>query len=228
MKATFAEKVLVFYRQLGVFTGLPEGIEALNPYKDGSATYELAARFYEKFYADTASRYLIIGINPGRFGGAVTGVPFTDPKRYIEQCGLEYNGMMTHEPSSVFVYEMIDAFGGPAAFYSQFYINSMFPLALTYKGKNYNYYDSAELSKLLRPAIIENLKQQISLGTARDICFCLGKKNYEFLQKLNLEYQFFKEVIPLEHPRYIVQYRSKDKAAFIQKYLMAFHSVGVK
>ncbi len=95
---------------------------------------------------------MILGINPGRFGGGVTGIPFTDPKRVIEKCGLAYSGEMKHEPSSVFVYEMIDAFGGAIKFYEQFYIHSVCPLGFTNinnKGKaiNYNYYDSKELTK---------------------------------------------------------------------------------
>lgn len=220
MKMTFADQVLEFYRKLDPVTELPADVEMINPYKEPE-TYKLASHFYRKFYHDHQSRTLIIGINPGRFGGAVTGVPFTDPKRYTEQCGLPYSGVMTFEPSSVFVYEVIDAYGGAEAFYSQFYINSVFPLALTFKGKNYNYYDRKELTDLLLPDILENLKKQIALGIRTDLCFCLGLKNYAFLKKLNKQYHFFKEIVPLEHPRYIVQYRSKEKEAFIKKYISA-------
>ncbi len=34
-------------------------------------------------------RYLILGINPGRFGGGITGIPFTDPIRLQNICGIE-------------------------------------------------------------------------------------------------------------------------------------------
>ena len=36
----------------------------------------------------------------------------------------------THEVSSVFMYDMINAFGGVEKFYKEFYINSPFPLAI--------------------------------------------------------------------------------------------------
>src|SRR5258707_795206 len=80
-----------------------------------------------------------------------------------------YEGKITHEPSSVFVYEMINAFGGPEAFYSKFYINSLCPLGFTTidekgKEKNYNYYDSLALIKATTGYIIENIRTQISLG----------------------------------------------------------------
>src|SRR6185437_1462104 len=94
------------------FTGkLPKGISIMNPFKDEVAN-SIATKFYKKFYNDTNRRYLILGINPGRFGGGITGVPFTDPKRLIEKCGIDYKCELKHEPSSVFIYEMIDAFGG--------------------------------------------------------------------------------------------------------------------
>ena len=37
----------------------------------------------------------------------------------------------------------------------------------------------------------------------------------------NKKYHFFKEIIPLEHPRFIMQYNSKRKDEFIMKYLNA-------
>ena len=46
----------------------------------------------------------------------------------------------------------------------------------------------------------------------RDVAFSLGKgTNYKFLKKLNEDHQFFDKVIPLPHPRWIMQYRRKSK-----------------
>jgi hypothetical protein len=42
---------------------------------------KICSSFYQKYYADNKKRSLIIGINPGRFGAGVTGIPFTDPIR---------------------------------------------------------------------------------------------------------------------------------------------------
>lgn len=38
-------------------------------------------------------------------------------------------------------------------------------------------------------------------------------------------YNFFEKIIPLEHPRYIMQYNSKNKETFINKYLAALKIV---
>ena len=148
---TFADKVIQFNQTLH-FTGtLPNGINIMNPFREDKKVNGIASVFYKKYYNDTNIRHLILGINPGRFGGGLTGIPFTDPKRLIEKCCIPFHGQLKHEPSSLFVYEMIDAFGGPHLFYKHFYINSICPLGFTAtnaKGKevNYNYYDSKELT----------------------------------------------------------------------------------
>jgi hypothetical protein len=225
---TFADKIISFNKKI-VFEGsLPKNISIMNPFKENEEALEISSKFYKKFYDDFEKRFLILGINPGRFGAGVTGVPFTDTKKLMEECCLQFSGKSTHEPSATFIYEMINAFGGTQKFYSQFYIHSICPLGFTIKNEkgkevNYNYYDSKELMDSVYDFIIENIKKQISFGINRDICFCFGTgKNERFLKKINEEFNFFKKIVALEHPRYIVQYKSKSKQDYIDKYLEAF------
>jgi hypothetical protein len=225
---TFADKIISFNKNI-VFDGqLPKNISIMNPFKENKEALNISTKFYKKFYNDNNKRHLILGINPGRFGAGVTGVPFTDTKRLLNECGLEFSGKATHEPSATFIYEMINAYGGAKKFYSKFYIHSICPLGFTIindKGKeiNYNYYDSKELTEMVYDFIIENIKKQISFGISTDVCFCFGTgKNEKFLKKINDEFHFFKKIIPLEHPRYIMQYKSKSKQLYIDKYLEAF------
>jgi hypothetical protein len=228
---TFAERVISFYKTIDFKGSLPEGIRIMNPFKEDENILPLAAAFYNKYYNDHKKRFLILGINPGRFGGGVTGIPFTDSKRLIDKCALPYAGKATHEPSSVFIYEMIDAYGGTEKFYEKFYINSLCPLGFTAPGKNgkeinYNYYDSKALTDAVYDFIKSNIQTQIDLGIDTDICFCFGNgKNEKFLRKLNEENKFFRKIVALEHPRFIVQYKSKEKQLYIDKYLSAFNSV---
>lgn len=223
---TLADKIIALNKDLQFSGELPQDIRMMNPFQDQKIA-SLSIVFYNKYYSDHNSRDLILGINPGRFGAAVTGIPFTDSKRLTADCSIPYSGIESHEPSSVFIYEMIRAFGGPAKFYSRFYINSVCPLGFTIsrKGKevNYNYYDSKELSFAVYDFILENIKKQIALGMNTDKCFCFGiNQNAKFLRKINEEHAFFKKIIPLEHPRYIMQYKSKSKQFYIDKYLDAF------
>ena len=228
---TFAGKVIAFNRQLNFSGKLPEDIRIMNPFRENEQVLRLSTRFYRKYYNDRDRRHLILGINPGRFGAGITGIPFTDPKRLVEKCRIPFEGPPAHEPSSVFIYEMIDAFGGADLFYSKFYIHSVCPLGFTRsvkKGKeiNYNYYDSKELTQAIYPFIVQNIRLQIALGVETDCCFCFGTgKNEKFLRRLNEEHGFFGEIVALEHPRFIMQYKSKSKQAYVDKYLMAFNRV---
>lgn len=224
---TFAQQVIDFYSGLTFKGKLPSGIEVLNPYKDNVQVPLIAKKFYSKFYNDNHQRTLILGINPGRLGAGATGIPFTDTKRLADQCGIEAEGMHTHEPSSVFVYDMIEAYGGTKNFYKDFYISSVCPLGFVSvkdgKEVNYNYYDSKPLERSITPFAINTIKSQIDFGLNTKVCFCMGTgKNFQFLSKLNQENKLFEKIIPLEHPRYVMQYKSKLKEEYITKYLEAF------
>jgi hypothetical protein len=221
---TFANRVLRFFKKVSYKGALPQGIEIMNPYKDKDVMV-FVQQFYLKYYGDNNGRRLILGINPGRLGAGATGIPFTDPKRLIEKCGIPYKSKLLHEPSSVFVYEMIDAYGGAEAFYSDYYISSVCPLGFVKvdaraKATNYNYFDSKELVSMLHDFINWNIKEQIRMGCDTDKVYCLGySKNYRFLSQLNKEKKYFGEIIPLEHPRFIMQYKSKEKDRYIADYL---------
>lgn len=224
---TFAERVINFNKNLRLDISLPVGIRVMNPFTENPHALAVSSAFYRKYYADNKKRRLILGINPGRHGAGVTGIPFTDTKRLIQKCDLEIDGLHTHEPSSVFVYDVIEAYGGVEKFYSDFYINSPSPLGflkINEKGRelNYNYYDSKELQKLLKDFMVKSIWAHISMGINCDVAYCLGTgKNYSYLEMLNAENRFFNQLIPLEHPRYVMQYKSKQKDIYLAKYLDA-------
>jgi hypothetical protein len=224
---TFADRVIAFNRGLHYEGALPEGIHVMNPFRERESAVACSEAFYRKYYSDAGRRRLILGINPGRLGAGLTGIPFTDPKRLVEVCGIPYEGKAEHEPSSVFVYEVVAAYGGPEAFYRDVYIHSACPLGFTTastKGQqvNLNYYDVPALARAVTPFILDNIRAQIALGVHTDRCLCFGTgKNFKFLQALNAEHRFFGEVVPLEHPRFIMQYRSRFRADYVRSYLDA-------
>ena len=230
MNKTFGEKVIDFNRNLQYSDELPENFRVINPYLDNPETLDVMQQFYQKFYNDSNSRKFIIGINPSRHGAGVTGVPFTDTKRLESICGITMHSAHTHEISSVFLYDMISEFGGAAAFYKQFYINSPFPLAIVRKSKegnwlNANYYDDKTLFETVKDYMIASLKQHISLGLDTSEVYILGKKNATFIQKLNKEANLFGNMKVLEHPRYIQQYKSKEKQLYIDKYILTLNNL---
>lgn len=228
MSKTFGERVIDYNRNLHFSGKLPEGFRVLNPYFNNPETMEVMGQFYRKFYNDHKKRKFIIGINPSRHGAGVTGVPFTDTKRLESVCGIKMESAHTHEVSSVYLYDMIMEYGGPETFYSQFYINSPFPLAivrLTKEGKwlNANYYDDKYLFEAVKDFMIESLKNHISMGLDTTEVYSLGKKNADFLDKLNSEVKLFDTIKALEHPRFIQQYKSKEKQLYIDKYILTLN-----
>jgi len=222
---TFADKIISFNQSLRFDVPLPDGIRIMNPYAENREALEASSLFYRKYYSDNHPRKLILGINPGRLGAGVTGVPFTDTKRLKEKCGIEINTFATHEPSSVFVYEVIDAYGGAALFYSDYFISAVCPLGFvknSVNGRevNLNYYDDRELQDAATGFIISSIEHQLAFGIDTDCCFCLGNnKNYRYLLDLNRQRHYFSKIIPLEHPRFIMQYRSQKRDYFVGKYM---------
>lgn len=225
MNATFADKVIEFNRSLKYSRKLPNDFQVINPYMDNPETMVVMEKFYHKYYNDSNQRKFLIGINPSRHGAGVTGVPFTDTKRLESVCGIKMESAYTHEVSSVFIYDMIAAYGGTDEFYRDIYINSPFPLAIVRKSKgnwiNANYYDDKELFNDVKDFMIDCLKKHISLSLDTSEVFILGKKNADFISKLNQEASLFKKMTVLEHPRYIQQYKSKEKDLYIDKYILA-------
>lgn len=221
----FAERVIAFNRSLKYDGILPKEFQVLNPYLDNPETMEVMKQFYQKYYNDHQQRKFIIGINPSRHGAGVTGVPFTDTKRLDTVCGIKMKSAYTHEVSSVFVYDMIESYGGVKSFYKNFYINSPFPLAIVRKAKggkwlNANYYDDKKLFECVSEFMIESLLKHISMGLDTSEVFILGKKNAAFISKLNDEHKMFDKLTVLEHPRFIQQYKSKEKQLYIDRYIL--------
>lgn len=223
---TLADNILHFLNNLKIEVKIPRGIEVLNPYQQPEAV-GLCTQFYRKYYNDSETRSLIVGINPGRFGGGLTGIPFTDPIRLQQVCGIKNQLSKKPELSSEFIYKVIDAFGGPEIFYKQFYFTSISPLGFTRENKNLNYYDNPTLEKRLKPFMNTCMRTQLSWGLNTKIAYCLGEgDNYKFLTAWNNEEKFFSEIIPLPHPRFIMQYRRKQLDSYLTNYIKLLNYSG--
>ena len=217
--AKWAEQLYSFYKHLQPPGNLPGSIEWLYPQQDEKVML-IVQQFFQKFYNDSGQRTLILGINPGRFGAGVTGVNFTASKQLQENCGITSNLKWQSELSADFIYDMIQQYGGVVSFYRNFFIGSVCPLGFIKNGKNINYYDDKELVITVEPFIIKSIVQLLQLSFKKDRCFCIGgEKNFRYLSKLNDQYSWFKKIIPLPHPRFIMQYRRKQLQTYISQYL---------
>lgn len=231
-KKTFAEQVIEFNDNLSKQSfSLPDGFKIINPFAGDQKEQvkKVTTAFYQKYYNDTCCRRLILGSSPARRGTAVTGVPFEDAKHLQSETGIYIDKFYINHSSSNFLYEVIKEYGGSRKFYADFYMNFVCPLGLTKKNSkgnevNCNYYENKKLQEILFPFMINMLQRQIDFGIDTSVCYCIGSgENYVFLSEINRKYKFFDTILPLEHPRFIMQYNSKDKDIFMKKYLNALY-----
>lgn len=207
---TFADKILSFYDGLPSRLPIPKGVELIYPF-DEDGVRDAMGQFYRQYFNDQDNRIFIFGINPGRFGAGITGIPFTDPVILESQCGIKNDWDKKNELSSIFVYDFINAMGGADFFYSKFIISSVCPLGFLKDGKNYNYYDDQVLFKKLEPFIFESIQKQLDIFCDRRVAFSLGKgKNYRVFKDMNDKKGWFDKIIPLPHPRWVMQYQRRN------------------
>ena len=218
---TWADHLFEFYTSLQPRQKLPNNVQWLYPQRS-EEVLQVVQTFLQKYFNDTRKRKLFLGINPGRFGAGITGVNFTAARQLTEECGIEHPFKNQSELSAEFIYAMINAYGGPKEFYQHHFIGSVCPLGFVKGGKNINYYDDKELQAAVTPFIVESIETQLSFPVDRSRCLCIGgDKNFTYLSGLNAQYKWFKEIVPLPHPRFIMQYRRKQIEPFIQMYLDA-------
>lgn len=222
MPPTFGQKVYSFYTHLEYTRKLPPGVTVMNPYRD-LRVQKLVRSFLNAFFPDTGKRIPVFGINPGRLGSGTTGVMFTDPVALETFCGIPNDLPKKREPSSVFVYEFVQHMGGPGKFYRDFFLTAVSPLGFLKNGKNYNFYDHARLARDIKPFLAASLQSHIDFGARRHAVIVLGAgENQNAFNGLNREFQFFKNVYVLEHPRFIMQYRYKERQDYLRKYRRVF------
>jgi hypothetical protein len=218
---TFGEQAFNFLKGLTPDFKVPDGVECLLPFNNEEVR-KINQEFFTKYYSDQSNRKMIIGINPGRFGAGLTGVNFTDPIKLKTVLGIENSFVARAELSSDFIYKVIDNYGGAQKFYRDFYITSVSPIGFTRSGKNLNYYDDKALQNSVMDFIERCMEKQLKFGIDRRQIFCLGEgSNFKFLEKLNAEKQWFEQVIPLAHPRFVMQYKRKSLENYVEAYLKA-------
>lgn len=220
MKRTTADLFCDLLFNLPELKELPEGVSVLNPYREPS-TRKLVQAFMRKYYASQSSRILVLGINPGRMGGGLTGVPFTDPVAMEDVCGFPNNFDRKRELSSRFIYNVVEQFDSVTSFYNNCLLSAICPMGFTRNGKNFNYYDHPVLLRNLHEFLLHSLKIHANLGVRTDKLVVLGKKNSIYIDEINRELKLFEKVVTLEHPRFIMQYRSSKVDSYVGRYLAA-------
>jgi len=215
----FSSQILDFYFSLPNSFTPSNGVETIFPFENPE-TRRVMEIFFNKYYADDNPRTLIFGINPGRHGAGITGIGFTDPILLEEKCGIANILERRSELSAQFICEVVDAYCGPEKFYGDFLFTTVLPFGLLKNGKNYNYYDDKETLAYFDGFIKESIKKQMAFEGAQKGIVCIGQgKNLKYLETLNKEEKLFERIDVIPHPRWVMQYRRKEKEKYIQTYI---------
>lgn len=226
---TLGQQLLDFYLNLQFPFVLPVHFRVMNPFHDDRVRRTISA-FYLRYLNSSIPHRVLMGINPGRHGGGITGIPFTDTKRLTQVCQIAWDGPSSHEPSSEFFYAMATAHGTVDDFYAKFFSFPVSPLGYlrqtsSLRWVNANYYDSPSLLQATHPFIIDCLNHLIHWPVDRNLAFCLGQgPNYKILVELNQTYHWFDRIEALPHPRFIIQYKRKEILKYIDLYWKALLS----
>jgi hypothetical protein len=216
---TFSEQILDFYFSIPKSLPLPNGVEIIYPF-DNEETKRVMQTFFNKYYGDNKPRTYLIGINPGRLGSGITGIGFADAYHLEEYCNIPNSFDKRVEISAAFMFEVMEAYGGVEKFYKDFFFTTVMPLGLIKESKNYNYYDDPKTQSALEPFIEETLLKQMSFEQVKPNIICVGQgKNLKYLKAFNDKYKCFESIEVVPHPRWVMQYRRKEKEKHIQNYI---------
>ncbi len=219
MASEFADRIATFLTSLTIDEPLAPGFEVLDPYRDPEVR-KVVDRFVRMAYAGDHPRTAIWGINPGRFGAGVTGLSFTDPFVLTEVLGFDTSITGRREISAEFIWKVVDAYGGPAAFFRDFYLSALSPLGYIREGRNVNFYDDADFLNRIQPQILSWIKLQQGAGLQADRCVVLGTGRLREVMEQRLRPHLdYTTVEYLEHPRFIMQYRRRQMEEYVDKYV---------
>lgn len=217
MTSTFGSRVMEFYESLERFRWATPEVALLSPIADDQRRQAMAA-FCSAYYDDDQSRVFWLGINPSRVRPTSTGVPYTDGFALFEKCGIVNDFSKSRELTADFFYQFIDAYGGAKPFYARHYAGAAYPLSILKKDKYCNYYDK-DLPEEVMASIPDQIRRQAGIGH-RGVLVIIGSgENSKVLKALNDELGIFSHVLVVEHPRYILQYKSAALQDFLAKFV---------
>ena len=220
----FGRFVERFLSTINVGIDLPADVEVLRPYTDPEVQRVLRL-VCRKYYAGGHPRVGVWGINPGRFGAGVTGLSFTDPWAVVHDLAIPTTLEGRRELSAEFISRVIAAYGGPQVFYRDVYMSALCPLGFTRHGVNINFYDDTQLAISIRPKIIEWMGAALDAGVRRDVSIVLGAGKLRSYMNRHIRTNVgISEVVYLDHPRYIMQYRRRDVDEYVELYVKTIHS----
>jgi hypothetical protein len=176
--------------------------------------------FHKKYIEPNSPKIVICGINPGRNGAGLTGIPFIDFESLSNMLpGIKENDW---EQSAKFFFSVVQGFG-IEIFYKNFHVTniSWFGFSRIDKSKNVNYFEK-DISTEIAIYLIDKFVEEMDLINP-DYIIPLSKTVLYELENLKKQKKIRAEIgTCLNHPSWVVAYRRKDLSTWRQKYIDTF------
>ena len=173
--------------------------------------------FHKKYVEPNSPRVVICGINPGRNGAGLTGIPFIDFESLSNM--LPDIQKKDWEQSAKFFFSVIQEFG-IEEFYKNFHVTniSWFGFSRIDKPKNVNYFEK-DIFTEIAIYLIDKFVEEMELINP-DYIIPLSKTVKYELEKLKKQGKIRAEIgTCINHPSWVVTYRRKDLSIWRQKYI---------
>jgi uracil-DNA glycosylase len=166
--------------------------------------------FCQKLYGDAIPRVMICGINPGRFGAGMTGIPFLD---FISLSQLIPSiDRVESEKSASFFFRIVSSFGAEA-FFRTFYVSNFSSVGYLRNGKNLNYYDLPPAAL----AIVEsNFIKEIEIVKPTHVISLSKEVHQSVCRLLSASVDCS---LRLPHPSWVATYRSGEINQWVSRYM---------
>lgn len=171
--------------------------------------------FHKKYIQPNRPEIVICGVNPGRFGAGLTGIPFIDFDSLSKM--LPRIKYFDSEKSAKFFFSVVQAFG-IEQFYQKFHVTniSWYGFSMIDKEKNVNYYNlPVDVQKHLFEKFVEEMNfinPKIIIPLSKDV------QNQLLILKSNE--QIKAEITPnLNHPSWVMTYKRNEVELWKEKYI---------
>lgn len=164
--------------------------------------------FFARYYGSAGPRVALVGINPGRFGGGKTGLPFLDPPAVSALLGRDLPG--GGERSARFLWEVIAA-EEPERFFDAVFITNLSWFGFARDGRNLNM-DS--LPAAAQSAIETNFIREMEFVRPRAVMPLGGWVERRLRRMREVGALNVPILTTLPHPRYVA-FPSRRAAALI-------------
>lgn len=171
-------------------------------------------KYYDKYVDFDSDKIVLCGLNPGRFGAGLTGVPFIDFKSLSKM--LSNIKKDDGESSAQFFFELVKKFG-IEKFYKICYVTNISKFGYSKKSsaKNVNY---PKLPNSAQDWLFKRFIEEMNLIKPK-VIIPLSDDVAKTLKVLTQAQQLDYKIAPkLNHPAWVMTYKKKDKNLWLQKY----------